>query len=168
MSERSRDGLEEHQALIDRMKKAQPQYASGWDEVGRYGRFLASEGRIPSSDVTPKLSPEHRTYSHKHFEFDIDGHSVIVGGRRVKLTKMNFDLLNYLVARPNRVVSRIELIENVWENYGSEATVNVHVVKLRKILPKGHDIPEIIRTVFGTGYMLYDERIDPNVKAHNS
>lgn len=166
MSERRSIGFHKHQELIGRMRDADPQHASGWDELGDFAEFLARHGKISTTTRDPFNEPlkplEDTVYKHKYFDFDIEGHSVVVNGERIHLSKMNFDLLNYLVSKRNKVVGRIELIEKVWENYGSEETVKAHISKLRKTLGAGREIPEIIKTVIGVGYMLYDELTDPN------
>jgi DNA-binding response OmpR family regulator len=75
---------------------------------------------------------------------------VRVDGREVTLTQREFDLLEYLMVRSGRVVTRDELLEAVWGFVapGQTRTVEVHLAQLRKKL--GH--PELIRTVRGVGY----------------
>jgi two-component system OmpR family response regulator len=73
-----------------------------------------------------------------------------VDGREITLTQREFDLLEYLMVRSGRVVTRDELLEAVWGFVapGQTRTVEVHLAQLRKKL--GH--PELIRTVRGVGY----------------
>lgn len=151
------------------MRDADPEHASGWDDLGDFAAFLERRHRISRTVRDPfdesVGTPENTVIKLKYFDFDIKGHSVVVGGERVHLTKMNFDLLNYLVLRKNTVVGRLELVEKVWEgeDFALPSTVNVHICKLRKILRAGRkDIPEIIRTQRGVGYMLVDEEADAN------
>jgi two-component system, OmpR family, alkaline phosphatase synthesis response regulator PhoP len=75
---------------------------------------------------------------------------VRVGGREVDLTQREFDLLEYLLRHAGQVVTRDQLLENVWGfiSPGETRTVEVHVAQLRKKL--GH--AELIRTVRGLGY----------------
>jgi DNA-binding response OmpR family regulator len=70
----------------------------------------------------------------------------------VSLTQREFDLLDYLVRRAGRVVTRDELLESVWGfvSPGETRTVEVHVAQLRKKL--GH--PDLIETVRGLGYKM--------------
>jgi two-component system OmpR family response regulator len=77
---------------------------------------------------------------------------VHVDGRKVSLTQREFDLLDYLVSRAGRVVTRDELLESVWGfvSPGETRTVEVHVAQLRKKL--GH--PDLIETVRGLGYKV--------------
>jgi two-component system, OmpR family, response regulator len=77
-----------------------------------------------------------------------------VDGRKVALTQREFDLLEYLVRRPGRVVTRDELLESVWgfASPGETRTVEVHVAQLRKKLGRN----DLIETVRGVGYKLAD------------
>jgi DNA-binding response OmpR family regulator len=81
---------------------------------------------------------------------------VHVDGRKVALTQREFDLLEYLVHRAGRVVTRDELLESVWgfASPGETRTVEVHVAQLRKKL--GH--PDLIETVRGLGYKVSEAR----------
>jgi two-component system, OmpR family, response regulator len=77
---------------------------------------------------------------------------VHVDGRQVALTQREFDLLDYLVCRAGRVVTRDELLESVWGfvSPGETRTVEVHVAQLRKKLGQ----PDLIETVRGLGYKV--------------
>ena len=75
-------------------------------------------------------------------------------GRPVNLTSKEFKLLAYLIKNPRRVISRDELLNEVWgyENYPCTRTVDNHIVKLRKKLePKPGD-PKHFHTVHRSGY----------------
>jgi len=75
-------------------------------------------------------------------------------GRPVNLTSKEFKLLAYLIKNPRRVISRDELLNEVWgyENYPCTRTVDNHILKLRKKLePKPGD-PKHFHTVHRTGY----------------
>jgi DNA-binding response OmpR family regulator len=75
---------------------------------------------------------------------------VWVAAREVVLTPKEFDLLVYLLERPDRTVSRDDLLADVWGylSPGLTRTVEVHVAGLRKKLGD----PSLIRTVRGVGY----------------
>ncbi len=75
---------------------------------------------------------------------------VKVAERPVELTAKEFDLLAFLMEHPGLVLSREQLLENVWElSYlGGTRTVDVHVAQLRRKLER----PDLIRTVRGAGY----------------
>lgn len=81
---------------------------------------------------------------------DPGSREVTANGEKVALTRMEFDLLFYLLARPGRVLTRTHLLEAVW-GYPVEVdsrTVDVHVAALRRKL--GERCP--VRTVRGVGY----------------
>ena len=64
-----------------------------------------------------------------------------------------FKLLEFFMAHPNRVYSRIQLLDHIWgqDSYVEDRTVDVHVLRLRKILkPFGCDT--LIQTIRGAGY----------------
>jgi len=82
-------------------------------------------------------------------------HRVAVGERNVPLGPTEFRLLRYLLARPERVHSRAQLLDQVWGDhvYIEERTVDVHIRRLRLALePFGVD--DMIETVRGSGYRL--------------
>jgi len=76
---------------------------------------------------------------------------VTVDGREVQLTGREFDLLHFLVTHPNRVLSRAELLRQVWEYdfEGFDRTVDAHVARLRRKLGRPGDW---IETAWGIGY----------------
>jgi two-component system phosphate regulon response regulator PhoB len=82
-------------------------------------------------------------------------HRVEVDGTTVSLGPTEFRLLRFLMARPERVHSRAQLLDQVWGNdiYIEERTVDVHIRRLRQALePVGQD--GLIETVRGSGYRL--------------
>ncbi|PZR27749.1 MAG: DNA-binding response regulator [Citrobacter freundii] len=86
---------------------------------------------------------------------DITGRKVVRGGKEIPLTTKEFLLLHYLAKNLNRVVTRMQLLENVWEvDFDPESNVvDVYLYQLRKKLDKGFDQP-MIETVIGSGYKL--------------
>jgi two-component system phosphate regulon response regulator PhoB len=82
-------------------------------------------------------------------------HRVEADGTTVPLGPTEFRLLRFLMARPERVHSRAQLLDQVWGNdaYIEERTVDVHIRRLRQALePVGQD--GLIETVRGSGYRL--------------
>ncbi|GAA1619814.1 winged helix-turn-helix domain-containing protein [Actinoplanes couchii] len=79
----------------------------------------------------------------------------VLDGVALPLTRLEFDLLQYLAERPRRVFTRAQLLAAVWgyERAG-ERTVDVHVRRLR--LKLGGTVP-LITTVYGVGYRLADD-----------
>lgn len=84
----------------------------------------------------------------------VGSRKVLWRGREVALTRLEFDLLHYLVSRPTRVHRRRALMAEVWHTtYVSERTVDVHVRRLRAKIDAEQ---ELIRTVRGVGYQFSD------------
>jgi two-component system, OmpR family, phosphate regulon response regulator PhoB len=82
-------------------------------------------------------------------------HRVSVDGQPVPMGPTEFRLLRFLLARPERVHTRTQLLDQVWGDhvYIEERTVDVHIRRLRLALePFGAD--SLIETVRGTGYRL--------------
>ena len=75
-------------------------------------------------------------------------------GQLVTLTSKEFKALAYLITNPRRVISRDELLNEVWgyENYPCTRTVDNHILRLRKKLEPEPAQPRHFRTVHGTGY----------------
>jgi two-component system phosphate regulon response regulator PhoB len=95
--------------------------------------------------------------SYGELEIDRERRRVSRAGRPIDLGPTEYRLLEFLMERPGRVLSREQLIDAVWGNgvYIDERTVDVHVGRLRKALNRGHDV-DPIRTVRGAGYALDD------------
>lgn len=81
-----------------------------------------------------------------------------INGAAVDLTPKEFDLLRMLAERQGQVVSKREILAEVWrEPYGgSERTVDVHLSWLRQKLGESASDPRFIRTVHGVGVKLVD------------
>jgi two-component system phosphate regulon response regulator PhoB len=82
-------------------------------------------------------------------------HRVVAGEFRLELGPTEFRLLHFLMAHPERVHSRTQLLDQVWGDhvFVEERTVDVHIRRLRKALePTAHD--RLIETVRGSGYRL--------------
>jgi DNA-binding response OmpR family regulator len=76
-------------------------------------------------------------------------------GKKIELPMREFALLEYLMRSPGRVVSKTQLIENVWEWHFDTGTnvVEVYIQRLRKKVDDGFDV-KLIQTVRGVGYVL--------------
>jgi DNA-binding response OmpR family regulator len=74
----------------------------------------------------------------------------------VKMSHKEFDILKYLLENKNKVISRHDLLENVWgyEETPTTRTVDNFIVKLRHKVEEDPNAPRIILTVHGTGYKL--------------
>jgi len=91
---------------------------------------------------------------HKGLEINIASHKVTVNGLPVQLTTKEYELLVFLAANPNIVFSKAHIFDKIWgdECYGDNATVAVHIQKIRKKIERDTSNPEFIETLWGTGY----------------
>jgi two-component system OmpR family response regulator len=89
---------------------------------------------------------------------DLDTHEVRRGGSTVELTATEFRLLAFLAANPRRVLSRAQILDEVWEEGfdGESNIVEIYISYLRKKIDRGG--PPLIRTVRGVGYSLREVR----------
>lgn len=81
---------------------------------------------------------------------------VFVDDREVIFTAKEFDLLTFLMSNPDRVFSKDELFDRIWdmESFGDIATVTVHIRKIREKIEKDPSNPQYIETIWGAGYRL--------------
>lgn len=101
-----------------------------------------------------------RSYPDKNEIIEIAGltldnkaHRITYGDNEINLGPTEYKLLQFFMARPERVFSREQLIDHVWGHdvYIDDRTIDVHIGRLRKQLEKsGHD--DFIQTVRGSGY----------------
>lgn len=120
-----------------------------WDELLARIRVIqkkksdSSSGKITIEDLT----------------IDIIGRKVIRAEKEIRLTAKEYLLLEYLARNANRIVSKTQIMEYVWEldfDPGSNI-VEVHIYQLRQKIDKGFDFP-LIETVVGLGYILKGEK----------
>ncbi|MFI5402395.1 MAG: helix-turn-helix domain-containing protein, partial [Planctomycetota bacterium] len=76
------------------------------------------------------------------------------GGREVKLTRKEFELLRYLVEFRGEVITRERLLDEVWgyDRFPTTRTVDTHVLRLRQKFEDDPERPRLIVTVHGQGY----------------
>lgn len=93
----------------------------------------------------------NKTYSFEGLFIDVDAHVVKIDEKQVHLTPKEFELLQFLVERKGRVVSREQFLNELWsyDYYGDDRTVDTHVKMLRASLGPYR---KFILTVRGTGY----------------
>ena len=92
-------------------------------------------------------------------EINAINRSVTLGGKEVRLTAKEFDLMELFLRNPNRVFSRTSLLDQVWgyEYQGDDRTVDVHIRRLREKLEAVPASPAYIMTKWGVGYYLKNE-----------
>jgi len=92
---------------------------------------------------------------HKDLRIDVLSHRVFAGENEVVLRPKEYAILVYLVRNRGRVLSRTQIIENVWGYDFNPSTniVDVHIKSLREKIGEFLS-PDFIRSVRGTGYMV--------------
>ncbi|MFD5880415.1 response regulator transcription factor [Streptomyces yangpuensis] len=87
---------------------------------------------------------------------DEDSHEVVRAGQDVHLTATEFELLRYLMRNPRRVLSKAQILDRVWSyDFGGQANVvELYISYLRRKLESGLELPSMIHTRRGAGYLI--------------
>ena len=112
-------------------------------------KSVLRRSRIPLAPSTE----EARVFDAGDLHVDLPAREVRLRGEPVALTVREFDLLAFLMAHPNRVFRREELLEYVWGyTFGDTSTVTVHVRRVREKIEDDPSRPIYIKPVWGVGY----------------
>ena len=116
------------------------------------------EARIRAVLRRSGSDPHQRTIEVGEIAVDLDAQEVMFQGRQLELTAREFELLVYLIERPGRMVSKRQLLAEVWHQPygGADKTVDVHLSWLRKKLGETAAEPRYIHTRRGVGVRLID------------
>ncbi|SFU13121.1 response regulator transcription factor [Arthrobacter sp. ov118] len=89
-------------------------------------------------------------------QLDDDAHEVRRGGTVIELSPTEFKLLRYLMLNPNRVLSKAQILDHVWEYdfNGDASIVESYISYLRRKVDIDADAPALIQTKRGVGYVL--------------
>ncbi|WP_143539159.1 MULTISPECIES: response regulator transcription factor [Rothia] len=87
---------------------------------------------------------------------DDDAHEVFRGDREIDLSPTEFKLLRYLMLNPNRVLSKAQILDHVWEYdfNGDASIVESYISYLRRKIDNDQNLPPLIHTKRGVGYLL--------------
>ena len=87
-------------------------------------------------------------------DIDKTARRVYLNGEEKVFTTKEFDLLTFLAGHPNRVFTKEELFNKIWdmESLGDIATVTVHIKKIREKIEVNTAKPQYIETIWGVGY----------------
>ena len=123
---------------------------AGPAEVEARLRMIGERTKHEEADVAPEQLEAGELV------IDASAYTARVRGRALDLTYKEFELLKHLVQHPGRVLTRAQLLQEVWgyDYYGGTRTVDVHIRRLRAKLGSEHD--QMIGTVRNVGY-----RFDP-------
>jgi two-component system alkaline phosphatase synthesis response regulator PhoP len=86
---------------------------------------------------------------------DISALKVRRGQKDIEISKREAQIIQFFAANPNRVVSREELYEKIWDDTMTDLgtrTIDMHIAKLRAKIERDLTEPQIIKTVRGAGY----------------
>jgi two-component system, OmpR family, response regulator len=110
-------------------------------------RVRAGQGDADAAATTPRLR-------YRDLEMDEDRHQVWRAGREVELSPTEFRLLRYFLLNPERVLSKQQILDHVWQ-YDFNGEVNVVETYVSYLRRKVDDVePRLLRTVRGFGYQL--------------
>jgi two-component system alkaline phosphatase synthesis response regulator PhoP len=124
-------------AILRRLQKTAPAEEGLAQESGGHGRHP-------------------RTLEAGPIWMNLDGRRVLCRGQELELQPKQFDLLRFLVQNRGTVLTRDQLLQNVWgyDYAGDTRTIDVHVRWLREKLEEDPASPRLIQTVRGVGYCL--------------
>jgi DNA-binding response OmpR family regulator len=91
-----------------------------------------------------------------NMEINFSNYEAWINNESVKMSHKEFEFLHYLWNQKNKVVSRDDLLDNVWgtDYVPSSRTVDNFILKLRQKIETDSNNPKIIITVHGVGYKL--------------
>lgn len=120
-------------------------------EIAASVRLGESYGSSDRSDKTPEGS----IYITEGLMLDTNMHVLRIGKEQISLKAMEYKMLHYLLKKRGRVVTKDELLKDVWDDeFIGEGTLAVHIRHLREKIEKDSKNPEIIKTVWGVGYVI--------------
>lgn len=92
-------------------------------------------------------------YDDGYLKIDNINKTVFVNSEEKKITAIEWKLLNYLAENRNRLVTKNEIFDNVWnDKFTTDGTLNVHIRKIREAIEKDAQDPKYIITVWKEGY----------------
>ena len=107
----------------------------------------------------PVRVEEKKTVRVHDMEVNLVNRSVTLGGKDIRLTAKEFDLLQLFIQNRGKVFSREAMLETVWkyDYMGDARTVDVHIRRLREKIERVPSQPEFIFTKWGVGYYFTDK-----------
>ncbi len=109
--------------------------------------------------AAPVMTEERKSIKVRDLEVNPTKRTVTLGGKEVKLTAKEFDLLQLFITNRGKVFTRKQMLETVWKyDYtGDDRTVDVHIRRLREKIEHDTSQPEFIFTKWGVGYYFTDK-----------
>ena len=98
-------------------------------------------------------APKKTDFDDGYLKLDTVNKTVFVNGEEKKITSIEWKLLEYLIDNKNRLVTKTEIFDNVWnDRFTTDGTLNVHIRKIREAIEKDAQDPKYIVTVWKEGY----------------
>ncbi len=116
-------------------------------------RVKTNMRRAATSAETPYVESGN-VLRFRSIAIDLDRHSVFKNGKELELTQREYELIKFLASNPGKVISRQELMSEVWQYdyYGDLRAVDVAVRRLREKVEDNPAEPEYVITKRGAGY----------------
>jgi two-component system response regulator RegX3 len=118
-------------------------------------RQQMSDAKAVSEDKQSTQKQEKEILIAGNIYLDTASHKLVNNGNILPLKAMEYKMLLYLLENRGRVVSKDEFLKNVWEDeFIGEGTLAVHIRHLREKIEADSNSPQIIKTVWGVGYIM--------------
>jgi DNA-binding response OmpR family regulator len=119
------------------------------------------EPSTPHGTTVAAATPQHELLAFGDIRIDFTSMEAARAGKPVTLTTQEFKLLKFFARSPGRVISREELLNEVWgyTNYPTTRTVDNHVLRLRQKLEPDPANPRYFLTMHGSGYKFTHDSV---------
>lgn len=105
------------------------------------------------SNVADNDNSQKEGFDDGYLKLDPVNKNVFVNGEEKKITSIELKLLEYLIENKNRLVTKNEIFDKVWnDKFTTDGTLNVHIRKIREAIEKDPQDPKYIVTVWKEGY----------------
>ena len=124
--------------------------------LNRYEKAAEAANAVSAKAVSVSMENTARERKiTKDILLDTGTRKLYKNGKEVAIKLMEYKMLLYLLNNCGRVVTKDEFLRNVWEDeYIGEGTIPVHIRHLREKIEKDPNAPDIIKTVWGVGYII--------------
>lgn len=131
---------------------------SRYEKAKEMAEYVAGNQKSGDASIGMKLQTDREDGCIKLTEeivLDTNVHKIKRADIQISLKAMEYKMLLYLLKNRNRVVTKDELLKNVWnDEFIGEGTLSVHIRHLREKIEADPKNPEIIKTIWGVGYMI--------------
>ncbi|MBV9956911.1 MAG: response regulator transcription factor, partial [Acidobacteria bacterium] len=129
----------------------------------RRRRWLREDAKTPAENGAATRPSEDEVYAFDGRTIDFNALELRVGERSFRLTLMEAELMRYLIRHEGRIVSRKQILENVWGLHEETDTraIDNFIVRLRRYIEDEPTRPRRLQTVRGVGYRFIAVPVDP-------